>query len=152
MTLAAHHIDFTRQQLVVPLLVAVNSAMSANFVVPGPPAIIFWGVAVPSLSLLFGVVGVLLGQLLAPAPAVPLGWKRRSALVASLLGIAIGIVIATGQQPLVAMAWGIGLGFSGLSVAQALGTGAMDGIKSAIDAFTAMVAARIGAGKGKDQS
>lgn len=144
-----HHLDHLRQHLVVPLILAVNSAASANLVVPGPPAILLWGVTIPTVSALFGVVGVVVGQWLAPASAEPLGCSKRSALMIALQGIALGIVMATGQQPLVAMGWGIGLGFSGLSVMQALGDEAMSGLKRISDAFITRVAAMVG-GKNKD--
>ncbi len=139
--------DQLRLQLTMPVAIALASTRS-QWVLPGPEIIVVLGVEVPALSALFGVVGVGLGQLLAPATA-PLGWRRRSALVVALLGIVLAIVIATGQIPLVAMGWGIGLGFSGLSVASTLGEQTGAGIRKITDAFFNMVASRIGGVKSK---
>jgi hypothetical protein len=72
--------------------------------------------------------------------------------VLALALLELGIVIATGQHPLIAMGWGIGLGFSGLSVAQALGDEALSGVRRIADAFITAIATKIGgAGKEKDQ-
>ncbi|WP_448660319.1 hypothetical protein ACPVPU_07355 [Sphingomonas sp. CJ99] len=135
----------------VQLVTSVTLAMSAPdiWVVPGPHMIVVAGVAVPVLSAGFGIVGIGLGQLL--APPVTMGLRRRVALIAALLGIELGIVIATGQQPLVAMAWGIGLGFSGLAVAEALGSAASDGVRRISGAFITAISARLEAKK-KDDS
>lgn len=143
MTSAA--LDAGRTSLAI-LAVAASSATGKAFVVPGPELVIVLGVSVPALSALFGVVGIVLGQLLAPTPATPLGWRRRAALVLALALFELGIVIATGQHPLIAMGWGIGLGFSGLSVAQALGDEALSGVKRIADAFITAIASRIGGG------
>jgi hypothetical protein len=123
-----------RVAIAMPLAVGLSSA-STSFVVPGPESMVLFGVAVPVLSALFGVVGVVLGQILAPGAVPPLGRRRRAALVTALIGLALGIVIAcsviTGKAvlPLVAMGWGIGLGFSGLAAMQALGDQALGGVK-----------------------
>lgn len=141
LTGSACHLEQLRASLTMPLAVAMASARS-EWVLPGPEVIVVLGVDVPALSAAFGVVGVVLGQLLAPPAELTL--RRRVALSASLLGIVVAIVIASGQIPLVAMGWGIGLGFSGLSVATTLGEQAKAGIQRITDAFFNMVAARMG--------
>jgi hypothetical protein len=139
-------IDAGRTSLAI-LAVAASGSTHSAFVVPGPELVIVLGVAVPALSALFGVVGILLGQLLAPTPAAPLGWRRRSALVLALVMFELGIVIFTGQNAMIAMGWGIGLGFAGLSVAQALGDEALSGVRRIADAFISAIASKVG---GKD--
>jgi len=135
------------QIVAMPAAVLLSSSGPRRVVVPGPAVIAWWGVDVPILSLVLGIVGVGCGMALAPAPAVPLSWRRWIALLVSLVGLELGIVMATGQQPLVAMGWGIGLGFSGLGIAQLLGAQALGGIKTISDAFFSAIAARIGGSK-----
>ncbi|PTS73814.1 hypothetical protein DBR17_17845 [Sphingomonas sp. HMWF008] len=136
--------DALSQSVTMLAATALASSGSTRLVVPGPWTIVLWGVDIPTLSAAIGAVGVILGQLLAPVPTAPLGGRRRAALVVALLGLELGIVIATGQQPLVAMGWGIGLGFSGLAVAQALGDQALSGVRKIADAFISMIAAKVG--------
>lgn len=141
----AHFAEQLRAKIAVSLVALLSSATpSARLVVPGPTIIAVFGVDFPVLSALFALAGVVLGQLLAPPPKLPLGWRRQSALVVALLGLAIGIVIATGQLPLIALSWGIGLGFSGLTVAQVLGEQASLGIRRVSDAFITMLTTRVG--------
>jgi len=126
--------DPIRAALAMPLALGLSSA-GTSFVVPGPESLVLFGVAVPVLSSILGVVGVALGQLLAPPAVPPLGRKRRGVLVAALVALELCIVLAcsviTGKAvlPLVAMGWGIGLGFSGLAAMQALGELAPIGVK-----------------------
>lgn len=127
-----------------------NAAASAPFVVPGPELAIVLGVKVPLLSAIFAVGGVGLGQLLAPSAASTLDLRRRIALFVALTGLALGIVIASGQMPLVALSWGIGLGFSGLTVAQTLGAQAVSGIKRVTDAAIGAMATRLGGANPSD--
>lgn len=137
--------DQIGQIVAMPMAVALSSSGAKRVVVPGPALVGIWGVDIPIVSLLLGVIGIACGM--AMAPAAPLSWRRWIALAIALTGLELGIVIATGQQPLVAMGWGIGLGFSGLGVAQLLGSQATAGIKTISDAFFAGVAARIGGKK-----
>lgn len=136
-------LEILRAQAVTPLVVLLASAPSANLVIPGPPAIVLLGVTIPTLSAIFGVVGVLLGQVIAPA-STDLGWRRRVAVWIALTLIVLTIVIATGQLPLVALAWGIGLGFSGVTVMRTLGSQAAAGFKVITDAFFAAIVAKVG--------
>ncbi|AJP73156.1 hypothetical protein [Sphingomonas hengshuiensis] len=139
----------TRAEIVMPAAMLISSA-GTRLVVPGPEWLVVAGVALPIFSSGAGVLGVVLGMWLAPARAIPLGWRRQGALVVTLLAIILCSVIATGQQPLVALGWGIGLGFSGLTVAELLGEQARSALKTIGDAFIAHVAGRVGGGKGKD--
>jgi hypothetical protein len=147
MTSAA--LDAGRTSLAI-LAVAASSGAPSTFVVPGPELIVVLGVTVPALSGLLGVLGVLLGQWLAPHSSHALGMRRRSALVLALVLLELGIVIATGQRPLVVMAWGIGLGFSGLSVVRALGDEALSGVRKIAEAFISAIATRIGGAASKE--
>lgn len=141
-------LDATRTSIAM-LAVAASGATSKAFVVPGPELIVVLGVAVPALSALLGVGGVIVGQLLAPT-GTPLTMRRRVSLSVALVMLELGIVIATGQMPLVAMGWGIGLGFSGISIFQALGEEALSGVRRIADAFIGAIASRVG-GASKDQ-
>ncbi|CAN5550557.1 hypothetical protein BH09PSE4_BH09PSE4_21270 [soil metagenome] len=139
-----------RSQVAVPLLMAASSATSSTFVVPGPETVVFFGVAVPVLSALFGLVGVALGQIIAPPTTAVIGWRRRSAVVVALLGIVLSTAIATGQQPLVVFSWGIGLGFAGNTIVETLGSQAVSGVRKVTDAFLSMIAAKVGGANPKD--
>lgn len=129
-----------------PALMAVSSAASA-IVIPGPELVIAWGVHIPVFSAGAGIVGVILGLLMAPTSAAEIGWRRRLAVWASLVALVIVSAIAFGQMPLVSLSWGIGLGFSGYTVAEALGAETKAGIKKLMDAFFSALAGRIGATK-----
>lgn len=147
----AHFAEQLRAQIAVVVILGSNMAANAPLILPGPELVIVFGVKVPLLSAIFAVGGVALGQLLAPSAPQPLDLRRRLALFVALTGLAIGIVIASGQMPLVALSWGIGLGFSGLAVAQTLGSGAISGIKRISDAFIGAIAARLGGGTTTDK-
>ncbi|WP_264943655.1 hypothetical protein [Sphingomonas canadensis] len=139
-----------------PVAVALSSAGSF-VVVPGPELVIVFGVSVPVLSAGLGVLGVVLGLLMAPAPAAPIGARRTAALWVSLIGIELALVVACSAVagkallPLVAMGWGIGLGWSGLAVAQLLAEQVLGGIRRVTGAFIEWAAARAGGG-GKDKA
>ncbi|MCP6167412.1 hypothetical protein NL404_27695, partial [Klebsiella pneumoniae] len=77
--------------------------MEGAVIIPGPETLVVFGVHVKILSAAFGVVGVLLGHLMAPTPPLPLGWRRQCAVVAASVLVAIAITIATGQRPLVVL-------------------------------------------------
>ncbi len=136
--------DQFRAPAALALVLGSDAIANAPLVLPGPELVIVLGVKLPLLSAIFAVGGVALGQLLAPSAASALDLRRRLALFVALTGLALGIVIATGQMPLVALSWGIGLGFSGLTVAQTLGTQAISGVKRISDAFIGTLATRLG--------
>ena len=131
-------------------LALLAGASGDAFVVPGPETLVLFGVAIPVLSGALGAIGIVLGLLAAPERYELLNWRRWSAMVAILLSLELTIVIATGQIPIVALGWGIGLGFSGLTVAETLGEQAKRGVAKIAGAFIDSVAARVGSGKQKD--
>ena len=137
-------IEVMRAPIVVLGMAALNAASSTHLVVPGPEWLVVLGVQVPLFSAGAGALGVLLGQLLAPPPAAPLGTRRKVALVITLHALVLASVILTGQQVLVVLSWGIGLGFAGLTVAETLGAQAIAGLKAVTNAFIAMLAAKAG--------
>lgn len=55
--------------------------MNGTFVIGGPETLLVLGVHVKILSALFGVIGVALGHIMAPAAVEPLGWRRHSAVI-----------------------------------------------------------------------
>ena len=117
--MSATAIDASRAGVAIFAVAASGSAPSA-FIVPGPTTIVVLGVAVPALSAVLGVIGVVVGQLLAPA-GVPLGWRRRSSLMTALIMLELGIVIARFRRPLVAIGHvpvGRGVGKRGAEVGQ----------------------------------
>ncbi|PKP93178.1 MAG: hypothetical protein CVT77_06505 [Alphaproteobacteria bacterium HGW-Alphaproteobacteria-16] len=142
------HAELIRAQAITPIVVLMSTAPSNAIIIPGPELVIAWGVQIPVFSAAAGVLGVVLGQLLAPAPPV-IGWRRRIAVWLTLLALVTASAIAFGQMPLVSLSWGIGLGFSGYAVAEALGSETKAGIKRIMDAFFSAIAGRIGA-KPKD--
>jgi hypothetical protein len=140
--------NLLRQTLAMPIALAFSSA-GTRIVLPGPELIGVFGVDIPVFSAIFGITGVLAGHWLAPAAPAPLDWRKTTLLLATLSLVTVAIVVATGQRPVVAIGWGIGLGFSGVSSVQLLGSQAGGGIKTITDAFFNMIAARI-SGKSKE--
>lgn len=124
----------------------MSARVDSTFTIPGPETLILFGVHVKVQSAIFGIGGVLLGHLMAPVPATPLGWRRQSAVVAAGLLVAIAITIATGQRPLVVLGWSIGIGFAGITIYQLLGAQASSAAKSigsaALDELSQRLAAR----------
>ncbi|WP_242415068.1 hypothetical protein [Sphingomonas panni] len=120
--------------------------MTGVIVLPGPEAVVLFGVHLKVLSALFGVVGVSLGHLMAPVAPAPLGWRRHSAVIAAGVLLSVGITIATGQRPLMVLGWSIGIGFSGITIFQTWAAQAAAGAKSlghaALDELTQRIAAR----------
>ena len=119
--------------------------MSGTFVIPGPETLILFGVHVKVLSALFGVVGVILGHLMAPVATAPLGWRRHSAVVIAGVLVSVATTIATGQRPLIVLGWSIGIGFAGVTIFQVWSTQAARAAKSlgerAIDELAERLAA-----------
>jgi hypothetical protein len=138
-------IDLARGLPVFAMVSAI--APAATITIPGPELVIAWGVHIPVFSAGAGIVGVILGLLMAPTSAAEIGWRRRIAVWASLVALVIASAIAFGQMPLVSLSWGIGLGFSGYTVAESLGAETKAGIKKLMDAFFSALAVRIGATK-----
>lgn len=98
--------------------------------IPGPETVIWWGVHVPVLSALFGVAGIVLGHLMAPAIGAPLPIQRQAAVIAAGVMLSIAITMAIGQRPLVGLGWSIGIGFSGITIFQTMGDQARFGMKT----------------------
>lgn len=99
-------------------------------VIPGPETVIWWGVHVPLLSAVFGVVGILLGHWMAPAIGTPLTLQRQAAVIVAGVLLALAITMVTGQKPLVVLGWSIGIGFSGITIFQTMGEQARAGMKT----------------------
>lgn len=117
--------------------------MTGAISIPGPETVILFGVHVKVLSALFGIGGVLLGHLMAPTPAHPLGWRRHAAVVIAGVLVAIGITIATGQAPLVVLGWSIGIGFAGIAIFQTLGASSEQAARTLGDAALEEISARL---------
>lgn len=100
------------------------------FVIPGPETLIWWGVHVPILSAIFGIVGILLGHLMAPVIGAPMPFQRQASVIAAGVLLSLGITMVTGQKPLVVLGWSIGIGFSGITIFQTMGVQARTGLKS----------------------
>lgn len=99
-------------------------------VIPGYETVIWWGVHVPLLSAVFGIVGVLLGHVIAPVIGPPLPQHRQAAVIAGGILISLSITMLTGQKPLVVASWSLGIGFAGITIFQTMGKQARVGLKS----------------------
>lgn len=104
----------------------------------GPPSIIAFGFDVPVLPALFGLVGVVLARRVAPPSAVDarLGRDGRAALTVLLACGVLAIIIAGQRQPLVALGWSAGLGYSGMAVIEVLAAAVMGTVRFVVDAFS----------------
>lgn len=120
--------------------------MNGTFVIGGPETLLVLGVHVKILSALFGVIGVGLGHLMAPAAVEPLGWRRHSAVIIAGVMVALGVTIATGQRPLIVFGWSIGIGFAGITIFKSWAAQAVAATKSlgsaALDELSQRIAAR----------
>lgn len=123
--------------------------MNGTIVLPGPETLVLFGVHIKVLSMIFGVGGVLLGHLMAPVPAQPLGIRRQVSVVTAGLLVAIAITIATGQRPLIVLGWCIGIGFAGITIYQIWGATAASAAKTAGAAALEELSARIDAARKK---
>lgn len=99
-------------------------------VIPGPETVIWWGVHVPVLAAVFGIVGILLGHMMAPVIGAPLPVRNQAAVIVAGVMLSIGITIFIGQKPLVGLGWSIGIGFSGITIFQTMGVQARSGLKT----------------------
>lgn len=128
---------------------AAGPAMPPSF---GPPLIVIFGFDVPVLSALFGVLGVLLARRVAPPSAVDarLGREGRAALTVLLALGVLALIIAGQKQPIVALGWSIGLGFSGIAVVELLASAVMGSARVALKAFTRGAAAEAAAWADKE--
>jgi hypothetical protein len=120
--------------------------MNGTFVIGGPETLLILGVHVKILSALFGVIGVGLGHLMAPAAVEPLGWRRHSAVIVAGIMVALGVTISTGQRPLIVFGWSIGIGFAGITIFKSWAAQAVAATKSlgsaALDELSQRIAAR----------
>lgn len=122
--------------------------MNGTIVIPGPEALVLFGVHVKVFSALFGVVGVFLGHLMAPVANQPLGRRRHAAVIAAGVLISLATTIATGQRPLIVLGWSIGIGFSGITIFQAWAAQAARAAQSLGEAAVEQVADRLKPDKG----
>lgn len=116
------------------------------FVIPGPDTVIWWGVHVPFLTMVFGVMGVLVGHWMAPAIGAPLPVQRHAAVIVGGVLLSLTITMAVGQRPMVGFCWSMGIGFSGLVIFQTMGRQATAGLKAIGD----MMIERLRRGKDGD--
>lgn len=104
--------------------------MNRAVVIPGPELVIWWGVDLPLLSAAFGIVGIVIGHFIAPAIGAPPSVQRQLWVIAGGVLISLGITMATGQKPLLVLAWSLGVGFSGTTIFQTLGEHARAGFRT----------------------
>lgn len=118
-------------------LVAAISAPSI-----GPTVLIVFGIKLPIAALALSMVGLLLARYINPRSARKLSRGRELALTA-LLALLL-VVIVAGEFPVIgngkplgvgmAVAWGVGLGTSGLVAVNLLGGSMMAGLRAAVRA------------------
>ncbi len=120
--------------------------MDGTLILGGPETLVVFGVHIKIMSALFGVIGVGLGHLMAPAAVQPIGWRRHAAVIVAGILVAIAITIATGQRPLVVLGWSIGIGFAGVTIFKTWAAQAAAATKSlgsaALDELSDRLAAR----------
>jgi len=120
--------------------------MNGTLILGGPETLVLFGVHVKILSALFGVIGVGLGHLMAPAAVQPIGWRRHAAVIVAGILVSIATTIATGQRPLVVLGWSIGIGFAGVTIFKTWAAQAAAATKTlgsaALDELGARIAAR----------
>jgi hypothetical protein len=126
--------------------------VNRTVVIPGPEAVLWWGVHVPLLAAAFGVAGVLLGHVMAPVPATPLSLLRQTGVLVAGVLLSLGVTIATGQRPLVVLGWSIGIGFSGITIFQAMADQTRTAVKRIGDELVEQVAAQLGRGRGRGET
>jgi hypothetical protein len=119
--------------------------MDAAIAIPGPETLILFGVQVKILSAIFGIVGVVLGHLMAPPAPSPLGWRRQAAVIVAGLLVSIAITIATGQRPLIVLGWSIGIGFAGVTIFQVWAAQTLRAARSVGDRALNEIAERLSA-------
>lgn len=100
----------------------------------GPVIISVGGFNIPLVAMGLSLAGLLLARFIAPPPLRRLNKRQRYALTALL--VIVLFLIVTGQfgdgKPLgagMAVAWGIGLGFSGLMVLELFGPRVIEALK-----------------------
>ena len=116
------------------------------FIIPGPEAVIWWGVHVPFLTLVFGVVGVLVGHWMAPVIGAPMPFHRQAAVIVGGVLLSLTITIAVGQRPMVGFCWSMGIGFSGIVIFQTMSKQAAGALRALGD----MLIERLGRRKDGD--
>jgi hypothetical protein len=112
----------------------------------GPPIIVLFGQPVPVFSALFGLIGLLLARRVAPASAAGarLGPTGNAALTGLLALGVLALIIAGQKQPIVALAWAMGLGWSGLGICELVAKGVVSVAKLFVDAVVAAWTAKVG--------
>lgn len=97
--------------------------------IPGPEIINWWGVHVPLLSLVFGVVGILVGHWVGYALGAPLPMHQRIGVIVAGILLSLTITMTIGQRPLLGFSWSFGIGFSGIVIFQTMGAQARAGMR-----------------------
>jgi len=120
-------------------LASLASVATATVPAFGPAEIIVFGEAVPVLPALFGLIGLLMARRVAPASdaGARLGRTGNAALTALLALGVLALVINGQRQPLVALGWSIGLGYSGLAFVELVASAAMVAARAAARVFVA---------------
>lgn len=105
------------------------NALNAGAPSLGPAIITIAGIDMPVLALVLSLIALILARLIAPPPLRKLNTKQEVALTGLL--IIFLVLIVTGNLPLIgdgkpldvglAVIWGIGLGFSGLTIVELTG-------------------------------
>lgn len=106
----------------------------------GPPILVFVGLQIPVAAMLISLIALWLSRYISPSHARRLTiWQERA--LTALLSILL-IVIVSGNAPFVgdgqpleigtAVAWGMGLGWSGMVVFDIIGARIMNGLRAMV--------------------
>lgn len=87
----------------------------------GPALVTLFGVDVPVAATSLAIAGLVLARYIAPPPKRALTRQQTWALTALLTVILVAAVVTMQPGPGMAVAWGVGLGFSGLLAVEFFG-------------------------------
>lgn len=103
----------------------------------GPTQVIVFGAPIPIWSAIFGLIGVLVARRVAPISAAEqrLGATGRAALTLLLVVGVLALIVAGEKRPIVALAWSLGLGWTGLAFVEAVAVAAIGTAKVIMNGF-----------------
>lgn len=120
----------------------------------GPAEMVIFGASVPVWSALFGLAGLVLARRVAPISAAEehLDRQGRAALTVLLAIGVMALIIAGEKRPIVALAWSVGLGFSGMAFINLVADGVTHFAKLVMDSFASSIAAMARSWNNRDKN